>query len=232
MIDSSCVQVLFNSVSLEWEPVLTPGLRKFTFTTHVTSSVGWTGAVIVFLALAVIGLISTDERTVRGAYLVMAPAAWFVLVPLAHASLVSGVALSLGTSWGLFRYNWVVLKLLITLFSTVILLMYMDTFRRMAALAADPVVALGLVRNPSPVVHAGVALLLLLLATVLGIYKPFGMTAWQTPIGTDTPKPRPQQSGGSATNTSSWVYVAWFVLIVAAVLVIALHLVSRGLERH
>jgi hypothetical protein len=76
-----------------------PALRKFTFTTHVTSSVAWVGAAMVFLALAAIGLSSGDEMTVRGAYLVMAPAAWFVLVPLAHASLVSGIALSLGTPW-------------------------------------------------------------------------------------------------------------------------------------
>lgn len=74
--------------------VMTPGLRRFTFTTHLTSSLGWVGAVIAFLALAVIGLTSHDEWTVRGAYLVMAPAAWFVLVPLAHASLLSGIALS------------------------------------------------------------------------------------------------------------------------------------------
>ena len=73
---------------------------------------------MVFLALASIALISEDERTVRGAYLVMAPAAWLVLVPLAHASLLSGIVLSLGTPWGLFRHSWVVLKLAITLFST------------------------------------------------------------------------------------------------------------------
>jgi hypothetical protein len=46
-----------------------PAIRKFTFTTHVTSSVGWMGAVLVFLALAAIGLSSQDERAVRGAYL-------------------------------------------------------------------------------------------------------------------------------------------------------------------
>src|SRR5918993_3618662 len=96
-----------------------PALRRFTFTTHVTSSVGWIGAVLVFLALAAIGLTSQDERTVRGAYLVMAPAAWFVLVPLAHASLLSGIALSLGTTSGLFRHHWVLVKLLITVFATV-----------------------------------------------------------------------------------------------------------------
>jgi hypothetical protein len=78
---------------------MTIALRRFVFTTHVTTSVGWVGAVLVFLALATIGLASPHEATVRGAYLVMAPAAWFVLVPLAHASLLTGVAISLGTPW-------------------------------------------------------------------------------------------------------------------------------------
>src|SRR5262245_63037520 len=115
----------------------TPTLRRLMFTTHVTSSVGWIGAALVFLALAAIGLSSQDEPTVRGAYLVMAPAAWFVLVPLAHASLLSGIALSLGTSWGLFRYYWVAVKLLLTVFATIILLIYMRTFGQMAGVAAD-----------------------------------------------------------------------------------------------
>jgi hypothetical protein len=157
---------------------MTPGLRKFTFTAHVTSSVGWVGAVTVFLALAIIGLTSDDEMTVRGAYLTMAPAAWFVLVPLAHASLLSGIALSLGTTWGLFQHYWVVSKLLITVFSTVILLIYMGTFRQMAGVAADPLVDLADVRNASPMVHAILALILLLVATVLGVYKPSGMTPY------------------------------------------------------
>lgn len=117
-------------------------LRRFTVTTHVTSSVGWVGAVLVFMALASIGLTSGDDRVVRGAYLVMAPAAWLVLVPLAHASLLSGIVLSLGTAWGLFRHYWVALKLAITAFATVILLVYMGTFREMAGVAADPVVEL------------------------------------------------------------------------------------------
>ena len=177
--------------------MMSPRLRRLTFTTHITTSLGWVGAVIVFLALAVIALTSPDERTVRGAYLVMAPAAWFVLVPLAHASLLSGIALSLGTTWGLFRYYWVVLKLLITLFATVILLIYMGTFKQMAGVAADPMVELDLVRNPSPVVHAILALILLLVAAVLGVYKPFGLTAYgqRTSVaagGTTTRLPRPE----------------------------------------
>jgi hypothetical protein len=207
-----------------------PAIRRLTFATHVTSSAGWVGAVLVFLALASIALISADERTVRGAYLVMAPAAWLVLVPLAHASLLSGIALSLGTPWGLFRHYWVVLKLAITLFSTVILLIYMGTFRQMAGVAADPVVQLGLVRNPSPVVHAFLALILLLIATWLAVYKPFGVTPYARRINRQgsgassaaaaSPLAIPPDSG---TETPIWVYVIGFTVVVMIVVVL-LHL--------
>lgn len=157
---------------------LTPRLRKFALTAHVTSSVGWLGAVVAFLAFSIVGLTSQDAQTVRGAYLVMEPAAWFVLVPLAFASLLTGLIQSLGTTWGLFRHYWVLFKLLIAVFITLVLLIYMETFRLMAGLAADPNADLGVVRNLSPVIHAALALLVLLVAAVLAVYKPRGMTRY------------------------------------------------------
>jgi uncharacterized membrane protein len=157
---------------------MSPGLRRFFLTLHLATSIGWLGAVVAFLGLAAIGLTSADEPIVRGAYLLMAPAAWLVLVPLAHASLLSGIVVSVGTAWGIFRHQWVVLKLAITTVSTAILLIYTNTFKQMASVAADPAVDLALVRNPSPVVHAILALILLVVATVLGVYKPFGLTAY------------------------------------------------------
>jgi hypothetical protein len=158
--------------------IMPPRLRKLALTAHVTSSLGWLGAVAAFLALAVVGLTSRDAQTVRGAYLVMEPAAWLVLVPLAFASLITGLVMSLGTTWGLFRHYWVVFKLLINVFATVILLIYMGTFRYMAGVAAAPSSDLALVRNPSPAVHAALALLVLLVATVLAVYKPRGVTPY------------------------------------------------------
>jgi hypothetical protein len=77
-------------------------------------------------------LTSDDAQTVRAAYLVMEPAAWLVLVPLAVASLLTGLIQSLGTVWGLFRHYWVLFKLLITVVATIVLLTYMETFRSMA----------------------------------------------------------------------------------------------------
>jgi len=157
---------------------MSPPLRKFALTVHVTTTVGWLGAVVVFLALAIVGLTSQDAQTVRGAYLVMEPAARFVLVPLAFASLLTGLVQSLGTTWGLFRHYWVLFKLLITVFATILLLIYMETFSLMARVAGDPSANLGAVRNLSPVVHAVLALLVLLIATVLAVYKPRGMTSY------------------------------------------------------
>jgi hypothetical protein len=158
--------------------IMPPRLRKFALTAHVTTTVGWLGAVIVFLALAVVGLTSQDAPTVRGAYLVMEPAAWFVLVPLSLASLLSGIVQSLGTTWGLFRHYWVLFKLLIAVVAIIVLLIYMETFGFMAGVAADPSADLGVVRNASPRLHAALALLVLLVATVLAVYKPRGMTPY------------------------------------------------------
>lgn len=155
-----------------------PRVRKFVLTAHVTTTVGWLGAVVVFIALAIIGLTSQDAQTVRGTYLVMEPAARSVLVPLALASLLTGLIQSLGTVWGLFRHYWVLFKLLIAVFAAGVLLLYMETFGLMAGMAADPSADLAMVRNDSPLLHAVIALLLLLVATVLAVYKPRGMTRY------------------------------------------------------
>ena len=157
---------------------LSRGWRQAALTAHVVSSVGWLGAVLVFLAMALIGLLSPDVLTVRGAYLLMEQAGWFVLVPLAVASLATGIIQSLGTPWGLFRHYWVIFKLGITVVATAVLLAYMQTFALMAQTAADPGAELEAVRNVSPVLHAGAAALVLLAATVLGVYKPRGMTRY------------------------------------------------------
>lgn len=156
-------------------------LRKFALTAHVASSVGWLGAVVVFLALGVLALTSQDAQTVRGVYLVMEPAAWAVLVPLGFASLLTGIVQSLGTTWGLFRHYWVLFKLGMNLIATLVLLLYMRTLRFLADIAADPTSAgadLSDLRDPSPLIHSIGALLLLLAALTLSVFKPRGMTRY------------------------------------------------------
>ncbi|HEY4654326.1 MAG TPA: hypothetical protein VIH22_07425, partial [Cyclobacteriaceae bacterium] len=111
-----------NNVSM----TLTPVLRKFALTTHITFSVGWFGAVAGFLALAVAGLTSGDAQIVRSAYLSMELIGWFIIVPACLGALLSGIIQSLGTQWGLFQHYWVLVKLLLTIAATIILLVDMQ----------------------------------------------------------------------------------------------------------
>ena len=114
-----------------------PGVRKLALTVHITTSVGWFGAVVGFLALAVAGLISQDAQVVRGAYLAMDLITWFVIVPFCLASLLTGIVQSLGTPWGLLRHYWVLAKLILTVLATLILLLHTQPISYMANIAAE-----------------------------------------------------------------------------------------------
>ena len=155
-----------------------PRARKLGLTAHVVSSVGWLGAVVSFLVLAVVGLGSDDAQLVRAVYRVAEPLTWLVIVPLAAASLLTGIVQSLLTSWGLLRHYWVLLKLVIAAIATAVLLLYTRTVGALADVAADSGAGLGELRVPTFVLHSSVALVLLLAATALAIYKPRGMTRY------------------------------------------------------
>jgi hypothetical protein len=66
------------------------------------------------------------------------PITWFVIVPFALASLLTGLVQSLGTTWGLCRHYWVVFKLLLNVLATLVLLRYTQTVSYLAGLAAQP----------------------------------------------------------------------------------------------
>jgi hypothetical protein len=157
---------------------MTPRVRRLALTAHVGVSVGWLGAVASFLVLSIVGLLAQNEQTMRAAYVAMEASGWFVLVPLALASLLTGLVQATGTRWGLFRHYWVVFKLAINVLATVVLVMYTQTLASLADSATDPSADLDVVRRASPVVHAGAALLLLLAATTLGVFKPRGLTPY------------------------------------------------------
>ena len=157
---------------------MSPSLRKLALTVHVTSTVGWLGAIAGFLVLAIAALTSRDVQLVRGAYLAMELTGWYVLVPLCVASLSTGLIMSLGTSWGLFRHYWVLVKFVITILAAVILFMYTQTLEQLGVMAQDTTLTINELRNPSPVLHSGLAVLALLVNTTLSIYKPKGMTKY------------------------------------------------------
>lgn len=152
-------------------------LRKLMFTVHLTSSVGWIGAVVAYLTLGLSAMTSQDAQTLRAAWIAMELIGWYAIVPLALVALLTGLIMSLGTSWGLFRHYWVVITLALTILSTVVLLLHMPTVSSLADVAREPDGA-DLGRLGGDLFHAGGGLLVLLVITVLNVYKPRGMTPY------------------------------------------------------
>lgn len=159
---------------------MTPRLRKFTLTMHIICSIGWIGALAAFLALATAGLTSQDVQTVRMAYVASGLITWYVIVPLAIASLLTGIVQAIGTPWGLFQHFWIVTKLVIVTAATFMLLMKTGPIgyiaNRAAQGALSPADFMGL--RISILAHAVGGLLVLLWAAALGMYKPRGLTRY------------------------------------------------------
>jgi hypothetical protein len=195
---------------------MTSRARKFALTAHVTASVGWLGAVASFLALALAGLMNRDAQMVRAVYLATDLTTWFVIVPLAFASLLTGLVVSLGTQWGLFRHYWVLVKFVLTILATFLLLLHTRPIGVLADRAREPAF---LDHDVGPlqiqlVADAALALIALLVNVTLSVYKPAGMTAygWR--------KQRERQSNGheNRSNAPRWVMVFGIAVVVLVLL--------------
>jgi hypothetical protein len=156
-----------------------PRLRKFALAAHLTCSVGWLGAVVAYLALDLTVATSQDPQLVRGAWVAMGQVTSSAIVPLALLSLLSGLVMSLGTRWGLFRHWWVLISFLLTVFATLVLLSETGLIRSMAEVAADPTTSdAALLALPNTLLHSAGGLLVLLVIQVLNVYKPEGLTPY------------------------------------------------------
>lgn len=157
---------------------MTPGIRKLALTVHLVLSIGWIGAVIAYLALDVAAVIGRDAESVRAAWTAMELVGWYVIVPLALASLLTGIVMSLGTPWGLFRHYWVLISFVLTTVATIVLISHMPDVSAAADMVrrsdGDEIHGSG----RGDLLHAGGGLVVLLVITALNVYKPRGMTPY------------------------------------------------------
>jgi hypothetical protein len=154
-----------------------PRLRKVVLTTHVVSAVGWIGAVTAYLVLALAALTSDSVETVRAAFIAM-ELLYFALVPLAAVALLTGLAQALGTNWGLLHHYWVLAKFVLTVIAFTVMVLNLET----VSAHADHVVHSPAADLPGAAAHdlqhAVGGLVILLLAAILGLYKPRGLTRY------------------------------------------------------
>jgi Predicted integral membrane protein (DUF2269) len=183
-----------------------PGLRKFALATHLTFSTGWIGAVFAYLVLSVAAMTSQDAQTLRAAWIAMELTGWYAIVPLALASLLTGLVMALGTKWGLFRHYWVLISLVLTILATVVLLLHMPDVSLLASVAraAEGASLDGLDKHTyarleeGDLLHPGLGLVVLVVIQVLNVYKPRGMTryGWRKEEQRRALERSKQQNGG------------------------------------
>lgn len=210
-------------------PVLTmpTGFRKFMLTAHITFSVGWLGAVTGFLALNIAALNSRDMQIIRGAYIAMDLIGWYIILPASILALVTGIIQSLGTKWGLLKHYWVLIKLLLTIGSTILLLLHMQPISYVAELAStSPLPDSELRNNGSKLLTKAIAaLLVLFVTTIISVYKPWGKTGY----GQDKNK----EAYTSESKTSKpWGRYIIIAIICFVLFIIIKHLLSGGMHHH
>jgi len=138
----------------------------------------------------------------------------------------------------LFRHYWVLVKFLITIPATILLLVHMRPVGHLARVVAETTLSSGDLAGLriQLIADAGAAMLVLIVATTLSVYKPQGLTPYgrrkqreQCDTGDDTSV---GLGRGSTTSTPRWVYVLGIIVVVLVLLFVILHLTGGGLGGH
>jgi uncharacterized membrane protein len=146
---------------------MSPKLRRSVLTAHIIASVGLLGDSAGFLAVATRAATTSDSALAASSYDLLEMFSILFGIPLSLITLATGIALGLGTKWGVLRHRWVTAKLLLVL--TVILV---------GALVIGP--SLSLMQDGSGgrattlILASGYQVLALALATGLSVFKPGG----------------------------------------------------------
>ncbi|GAA1237175.1 hypothetical protein [Pseudonocardia alaniniphila] len=148
------------------------GTRRALLVAHIVASGAWIGIDVV-LGVLVFTALSADPAAAALCLQVLPLLFWPVLIA-GLVSLVTGIALGLGTRYGLLRYWWVAVKLVINLVLVVLVALVLrggldEAAVRGAAGGPDAVEGLDTLAFP-PVV----SITLLVTATVLAVVKPWG----------------------------------------------------------
>lgn len=168
-----------------------PQVRKAALTVHLACSLGWIGAAVTYLALGVAATTSVDAGRIRALWVALEIVGWAVIVPFAVAALLTGLVVSLASPWGLLRHWWVLISLVLTTIAVAVTVLHMPTVsataRRAASAGPGELTGLG-----GDLFHPAAGLVVLLVVTVLNVYKPRGrIRADRThPMDTDSPPVR------------------------------------------
>src|SRR5215216_1917998 len=150
--------------------------RKGVLVVHIVSAGAWIGIDVVMAVIVFTALLADDDSTKALCYRALELFAVWPLLTTGLICLASGIVLGLGTKYGLVRYWWVAIKLVLNIVLTALVLVALrpavteaaEQGRQFAA-GAPASVAVGDLIFP-PIVSPTA----LLIAVVLAVFKPWG----------------------------------------------------------
>jgi hypothetical protein len=157
-----------------------PGLprtaRRIALIVHIAAAGIWMGLEVALGALVLTALLTGNEATEAACLQAIEVLAVGPMVVAGALTLASGIVLGLGTKWGLVRYRWVAVKLVL---NVVLLVLVLFALRPGAADAAQAGrdLAAGRVDDAGPghlFMPPIVSLVALSFATTLSVLKPWG----------------------------------------------------------
>ena len=152
--------------------------RKLLLLAHIVSAGAWIGLDVVMGTLALTGVLADSSQTRAVALQAIELFAVWPMATLALLTLTTGVLLGLGTKYGLVRYWWVLVKLVMNIVLALLVLLSLrggvhELADRALRLQEGEVVAVPLGDMAYPPVVSTTALLV---ASVLSVFKPWGRT--------------------------------------------------------
>lgn len=203
-------------------------MRKFGLTTHIAFSAGWFGGVAGFFVLAIAGLVSKNSQLVTANYISMEMLGWFAIVPFCMGTFFSGVLQSLGTEWGLFKHYWIAVKLVLTVIATIVLFVHMQPVSHVADIASKDGLTNTQLRGLriQLIADAGAALLVILVAIGLSVYKPWGRIKYEYGVAQET-------WTIPVTGTRKWLlYLIALLILLVLFLFAYMHVSENGFSHH
>lgn len=157
--------------------------RKVTLVVHIVSSGAWIGIDVIVGVLVIAGFFMSDPSVQGLAYQALGTFAVRPMLTAGLISLASGLLLGLGTRYGLIRYWWVVVKLVLNVVLCLLIVFALEPGmaevvehgRILASGGESPIEVSTLFFPPA------VSLATLTFATVLAVFKPWGRVRSTSP---------------------------------------------------
>jgi hypothetical protein len=179
---------------------LTPRVHQAVMVLHAVCGIGWMGVDVALLVLLLNARTSDNAAVVVSAFNAIGLIVPAAVPPLSLGMLATGLLLGLGTRWGLIRYWWVLVKLVLALVMTVLvftsLLPGVSSLGTLTtgALSAESVRA-SLAPLPTMLLFPPIVSFLMLgTAAVLSIFKPWHRTPWSLEVR--PARPRRERAAG------------------------------------